>query len=42
MQLKVLVGLSTLFITAGMLPIVGDMISGEIKKMMVVFVNAMT
>jgi flagellar biosynthetic protein FliR len=42
MQLKVLVGLSTLFITVGMLPIVGDMISGEIRKMMVVFVNAMT
>ena len=42
MQLKVLVGLSTLFITVGMLPLVGDMISGEIKKMMVVFVNAMT
>ncbi len=42
MQLKVLVGISTLFITVGMLPIVGDMISGEIRKMMVVFVNAMT
>ena len=42
MQLKVLVGLSTLFITVGMLPIVGDMISGEIRKMIVVFVNAMT
>ena len=42
MQLTVLVGLSTLFITVGMLPIVGDMISGEIRKMMVVFVNAMT
>ena len=42
MQLKVLVGLSTLFITVGMLPLVGDMISGEIRKMMVVFVNAMT
>ena len=42
MQLKVLVGLSTLFITVGMLPIVGDMISGEIRKMMVVFVNAIT
>ncbi|MCR4866971.1 MAG: flagellar biosynthetic protein FliR [Lachnospiraceae bacterium] len=42
MQLKVLVGLSTLFITVGMLPIVGDMISGEIRKMMVIFVNAMT
>ena len=42
MQLKLLFGLCTLFITVGMLPIVGDMISGEIRKMMVVFVNAMT
>ncbi len=42
MQLKVLVGITTLFITVGMMPAVGDMISVEIKKMMVVFVKAMS
>ena len=41
MQLKVLVGISTLFITAGLLPKVSDMIFIEIKKMMVIFVEAM-
>jgi len=41
MQLKVLTGLVTLFITVGMLPTASDMIFGEVKKMMATFVNAM-
>lgn len=41
MQLKVLVGLSVLFLTVGMLPNVADMIFTEMKTMMVAFVEAM-
>lgn len=40
MQLKVLVGISTLFITVGMLPAASTMIFGEVKRMMVTFVEA--
>ncbi len=40
MQLKVLVGISTLFITVGMLPAASNMIFGEVKKMMATFVKA--
>jgi flagellar biosynthetic protein FliR len=42
MQLKVLTGIGTLLITVGMLPMVSEMIFGEIRKMMVTFVQAMT
>ena len=42
MQLKVLVGISTLFITVGLIPSVAEMIFTEIRKMMVIFVQAMT
>ena len=41
MQLKVLVGLGTLFITVGLMPMVSEMIFTEIRKMMTVFVEAM-
>lgn len=41
MQLKVLVGLSILFMTTGMLPGISDMIYTEIKTMLVTFVEAM-
>lgn len=40
-QIKVLVGLATLFLTVGMLPKISDMIYTEIKVMMVAFVEAM-
>lgn len=42
MQLKVLTGIGTLLITVGMLPMVSEMIFGEIRKMMVIFVQALT
>lgn len=42
MQLKVLVGISTLFITVGMLPLASKMIFGEVKQMMVTFVRAIS
>ena len=42
MQLKVLTGIGTLLITVGMLPMVSEMIFGEIRKMMVTFVQALT
>ena len=41
MQMKVLVGLSMLFLTTGMLPGISDMIYTEIKTMMVSFVEAL-
>lgn len=41
MQLKVLVGLTMLFLTTGMLPGISDLIYTEIKIMMVAFVEAM-
>ena len=41
MQIKVLTGLATLFITAGMLPTVSDWIYTEVKTAMVTFVSAM-
>jgi len=41
MQLKVLVGLTTLFLSVGMLPTVNQMIFNEVKKMMAVFVQTM-
>ena len=41
MQLKVLVGLSVLFFTVGLLPNISDMIFTEMKTMMVAFVEAM-
>ena len=41
MQMKVLVGLSMLFLTTGMLPGISDMIYTEIKTMMVAFVEAL-
>lgn len=40
MQLKVLTGISTLFITVGMLPTASSMIFSEVKKMMATFVKA--
>ncbi len=40
-QIKVLVGLTMLFLTVGMLPGISDMIYTEIKTMMVAFVEAM-
>ena len=40
MQLKVLVGLTMLFLTTGMLPGISSMIYTEIKTMMVTFVEA--
>ena len=41
MQMKVLIGLTMLFLTTGMLPGISDMIYTEIKTMMVAFVEAM-
>ena len=41
MQMKVLVGLSMLVLTTGMLPGISDMIYTEIKTMMVAFVEAL-
>lgn len=41
-QLKVLVGLTVLFLTAGILPGIGDFIFGEMKRMMITFVESMT
>ena len=41
MQMKVLVGLSMLFLTTGMLPGITDLIYTEIKTMMVAFVEAL-
>lgn len=41
MQIKVLTGLLTLFVTVGMLPMASDMIFGEVKKMMATIVKAM-
>lgn len=41
-QLKVLVGLSVLFLTAGMLPGIGDFVFDEMKKMIQSFVGGMT
>ena len=40
-QLKVLVGLSVLFLTAGMLPGIADFVFGEMKKMIDSFVGGM-
>jgi len=40
MQLKILVGLSMLFVTTGMIPGISEMIYTEIKIMMVAFVEA--
>lgn len=40
MQMKVLVGLSMLFLTTGMIPGIAEMIYTEIKTMMVAFVEA--
>ncbi len=40
-QLKMLVGLSTLFLTAGMLPGVADFVFGEMQQMVTNFVEAM-
>ncbi len=40
-QLKILVGLSVLFFTAGMLPGIADFIFGEMKEMIVSFVGAL-
>lgn len=41
-QLKVLVGLSVLFLTAGMLPGIADFVFDEMRRMIVSFVEAMT
>ncbi len=41
MQLKVLVGLSVIFFTAGMLPGAADMIFGEMREIIVAFVEGM-
>ena len=41
-QLKVLVGLSVLFLTAGMLPGIGDFVFDEMKRMIHSFVGGMT
>lgn len=41
MQMKVLVGLVTLFLTAGMLPRVSEMIFEEVKRAMTTFVGTM-
>ena len=40
MQMKVLVGLTMLFLTTGMIPGISEMIYTEIKTMMVAFVEA--
>ena len=41
-QLKVLVGLSVLFLTAGILPGIGDFVFNEMKRMLQAFVEGMT
>lgn len=41
-QLKILVGLSALFLTAGMLPTAADFVYQEMKQMIVSFVGGMT
>lgn len=41
-QLKIIVGLSVLFLTTGLLPFAADMIFEEMKKMMVLFVQGLT
>ena len=41
MQLKILVGLSIIFFTAGMLPGIADFIFGEMKEMIDSFVGGM-
>ncbi len=41
-QLKIIVGLTVLFLTTGLLPFAADMIFEEMKKMMVLFVQGMT
>lgn len=40
-QLKIMVGLSVLFLTAGMLPGIADFVFEEMKRMIVAFVGAM-
>lgn len=41
MQLKVLVGLTVIFLTIGLLPSISNFIFGEMKKMMVAFIEGM-
>ena len=41
MQFKILIGLSVLFITVGMLPSVSAMLLGEVKKMVTLFTESM-
>jgi flagellar biosynthetic protein FliR len=41
-QLKIIVGLGVLFLTTSLLPTMADMIYDEMKKMMVLFVQAMS
>ena len=41
MQLKILVGLSVLFLTAGMLPGMGEMVFQETRNLIAAFVGAM-
>ena len=41
MQLKILVGLSVLFLTAGLLPNISNFVFTEMKRMMVSFVGGM-
>ena len=41
-QLKILVGISILFFTAGMLPSAADFVYQEMKQMIVSFVGGMT
>ena len=40
-QLKLLVGLSVMFLTVFMLPNIADMVFSEIKQMVVMFVESM-
>lgn len=41
MQMKVLVGIVTLFLMVGMMPIISDMVFTEVRKMMATFVQTM-
>lgn len=41
MQMKVLVGIVTLFLMVGMLPLISDMVFTEVRKMMTTFVQIM-
>lgn len=41
MQMKVLVGIVTLFLMAGMMPLISDMVFTEVRKMMATFVQTM-